>query len=289
MHGTRHRTSAPSEPAFSGPIRIGDRRFRKTSTEFGRRIAGLPKLLDLPGEEHFLVPRSRVIAHYPGIAAMSQLSADELADLRGFVELLEATKGVPASAHGLTGSLALRSRLPASDYDWVLYDTDPSTVRGLIERLADIRPVRPFSKEFLERKYLSVSGLSARELAQLFGRRWTYFYWGQRLLSLSFVSTSDCCDELLNLREYTRRAVVRGVVRGAGGSHFMPRRFEILADQRSHRILTWLFLYKGALEEGDTVEVIGHWASSGGEKFLVIGRPGEHMRLLRRADGADLD
>lgn len=259
---------------------IDGKLYKKADYETGFIIPGCQKLLDLPGEQHYLVHQSHIAATYRPCDAFEGLSKDMFDQCQAFIDLLAKHCGIDTDRHGLMGSRALRCALPMSDFDWAIYCRDPSSVKAFVTSDPRFTRELPFTMAHAYRKYASFTGLGQKGLTALFDDRWKYVRFKDLSMSITFVDPTLRADNLLGLGRIGKRVIVEATVSDYVGSYHSPRVVEVASGEKKHKILTWLFLYNGAFKEGDVVEVAGRTFEINNDTYILVEQPQDYIRNL---------
>jgi len=187
------------------------------------------------------VPREAVRRYYAPEAALARIldrPADPLErEAAALVEVLAPAAGVPADSFGITGSVLLGIHDPAfSDIDLIVRGADAALrVKRAIGRLAD-RPLLPLEPERLARWRADTAerfALTPAELAHVESRRWHYFRFGDRYVSVHATRRDDEIREAYGERTYRllRPVTVDATIADARESLFLPAVYRV-ADAR---------------------------------------------------------
>jgi len=254
--------------------------YRKVSYETGYQIPALRKLLDLPGEQHFLVHRTQITRIYKASGAFSGLSDENSEKCQLFIDFLYDSCRLGKNRHGLTGSGALRSILPTSDFDWIVYSRDPNPVEACILSNDIFKRELTFNMEHVYRKYAVFTKLSHKDLDALFSDRWKYFWFQGIHVSMSFVDPTLRADNLLGSFRLGDRVTLQGVIIDSVGCYHMPHIIPVDCGSKNYLIFTWLFLYNGAFKTGNAIEFSGRECVAGDEKYILVEEPQDYIRKL---------
>jgi len=286
FNGPWYRARLSFYPSVEGTRLIGGKLYKKAKYETGCLISGCKKLLDLPGEQHFLVHKSQIAEIYRPSDAFDGLSRESLDQCRSFIGLLNKSCNVGTDQHGLTGSRALRSALPMSDFDWVIYRRDPADVKTCIDSNRSFTRDLTFAMTHVYRKYSVFGGLGQRGLDALFEDRWKYFRFNGALhISLSFVDPMQRADNFLRPTQIGEYVIVEATVRDSVGCYHSPRIIELNRGEKKYKVLTWLFLYNGAFKNGNIVEVAGRIFKADNEEYILVESPQDYIRNLTTKGG----
>lgn len=268
-------------PCPNSDRHIGGKPYRKVSYETGQTIPGCLKLLDLPGEQHFLVHRSQIRRIYRPMDAFAGLQGEIAEQCERLVTLFEVSCRVAREHHGLTGSGALHALSANSDFDWIIYERNPSKMETYVRGNERFPPEFTFPMAHVYRKYAIFEGLQPEDIDALFLSRWKYFRFGDLRVSLSFVDPHFKADAFLWRSSLGKQVLLRGEVQNPTGCYHMPRLLPINCGKRVSHVLTWLFLYGGAFKKGDVVEVRGRKCQLGHSRFVLVESPSDYIRKVR--------
>ena len=257
---------------------IQERPYQKASYETGYLIPGFQKILDLPGEQHFLVHRSQIIKVYKATEAFRGLSGKTLEDCQLFKDLLYQSCRLDRNHHGLTGSGALHCILSTSDFDWVIYERDPTAVKNYVVSSGSFKRELTFEMAHAYKKYSVFTGLTQTALDALFRDRWKDFRFRDLRISVSFVDPLFWADNFLDIPNFSERIVIEGTVVDAVGCYHLPRIIRLRCRGEECLVLTWLFLYNGAFSIGDVVEVSGRRCAVKGSQYILIESTQDYVR-----------
>jgi predicted nucleotidyltransferase len=273
---------------------VDGRRYRKVAYERYGAVKGCDKISDLPSEEHYLVHRSKIEKVFAAKMAFSKLTERERKFCFELIVRFEEHCGIPRDRHGLGGSSALGCRTGKSDFDWIIYDDEAvEKVLGYMRRSPEYFPCWTFSEEHIRKKYALITDLPMPEVLHLFAlkrSRMKYFRYRDQLVSLSFVSAQKPADQFLSEIRSGTLDLCTGVVVDAKSIHGVPQILPIRTNRnnRVEKVLSWLFLYSGAFQNGDSVEVLGERVAIANEHFIIVDRKQHYIRLLSgRGPGAD--
>lgn len=253
--------------------------YRKASYETGYRIPSCQKVLNLRGEQHFIVHRTQIVRIYRASKAFEGLSHENAKRCQCFIDLLKNACRLSKDRHGLTGSGALHNILPTSDFDWVIYDRDPTSISTyVLSNTKKFKKELTFDMKHVYRKYAAFTGLNRKAILDLFKDRWKYFRFQNLRISLSFTDPQRRADDFLSPFELGKRVVLRGIITDSIGCYYMPYIIPICSNGKNHLVLTWLFLYNGAFKNGDVVEVSGREQVVRGKQYLLVEELRDHIR-----------
>jgi predicted nucleotidyltransferase len=279
------RTRLSFYPDKQGDKLIDHRLYQKVRYESNFLIPKCEKVLNLPGEQHYLVNCGLVARVYRAKDAFVSLPDEYATKCQQFIDYLYATCQYDKDAHGLTGSGALGCLQPMSDFDWVLYSHDPTLVEACVRSSAECNPEFTFAMEHVYRKYSAFRGLCKEDLDKLFAHRWRYFRYKGMKISINIVDPIRKAD--LYSRQYDKgsRTVIRGeVINGLGCYHF-PYIIPIQCNGEIRNVLSWLFLYNGAFAKGDSVEISGRVCTVHGQHYVLVEEHDDYIRKLSNEKG----
>lgn len=279
-NGPWYRTRLSFYPSKDGTHNIGGRKYRKVSYETGYRVDSCEKLLDLPGEQHFLVSKAQIVEVYRASDAFTAIPHELREICDSFIALLQKSCNIQPNCHGLTGSGLLRCLLPISDFDWLIYRRYEPYFKECILGSGECQPKLTFTREHVYCKYSVFSNLTRHHLDALFLDRWKYFQYRGTPISLSFVDKAVRADALLQTPIRCRRLVVRGRVAECWGCYNMPRIFPIRTENGLLTLFTWLFMYNGAFSDGDVVEVAGVMCQLGSRECILVEDTCDYIRNI---------
>lgn len=272
-------------PDIQGDKLIDHRLYQKVRYESNFLIPKCEKVLNLPGEQHYLVHCSQVARVYRAKDAFVALPDEYATRCKQFINYLYAACQYDKGAHGLTGSGALGCLQPMSDFDWVLYSQDPTQVEVCVRSSAECNPEFTFAMEHVYRKYSTFRGLCKEDLDVLFAHRWRYFRYKEIRISINIVDPTKKAD--LYSRQYDKgsRTVIRGeVINGFGCYHF-PYIIPVRCNGEICYVLSWLFLYNGAFAAGNSVEVSGRVCTVQGQRYILVEEHDDYIRKLSNERG----
>lgn len=201
FRGPWYRARLTFYPCAGSARLIEGKPYRKATYETGYLILGCEKILDLPGEQHFLVHHSQIARLHRAARAFEGLCDASFNECRLFMDILHRSCDLDVSQHGLTGSGALHSILPTSDFDWVIYHRDPALVKACVISSKDFKRELTFEMAHAYRKYGVFTGLSQTNLDLLFADRWKYFRFRNLHISVNFVDHLMQADDFLGVPE----------------------------------------------------------------------------------------
>ncbi len=278
--GPWYRTRLSFYPKVKSTRFIEEIPYQKVGYETGYRIPACTKLLDLPGEQHFLVHRAQIIKIYKASEAFAGLSSKNFQQCQLFIDLLYDYCCLSKDRHGLTGSGALHNIQPNSDFDWVVYDHESSLVEAYILSNDNFKRELTFEMKHVYRKYAVFAGLSRKAISGLFKDRWRYFRFQDLRISMGFIDPTMRADVFLSPSEPGKQIVIQGVVTDGIGCYHMPYIIPLNCDGKDYLALTWLFLYNSAFKKGDIVELSGREYAVKGERYILVERSRDYIRKL---------
>jgi predicted nucleotidyltransferase len=218
------------------------------------------------------VPRDAVAHYYhpeERLQAILAAPADPLEkDVEALVSLLVGTGGPGQDALGITGSILLQIHDPSfSDIDLLVYGRDATArVRAALALLkgGPIQPVAP------DRRWRSETanrfGLAPEDVAHLEARRWNYFQFRDRYVSIHPTRRDDEIREAYGQHRYgaVGVATIEATVADAADSIFLPASY-MLADVVIREgqqwpiaeLLSYESLYCQAADPGDRIVARG--------------------------------
>ena len=278
--GPWYRARLSFYPDASAQRRIHGRPYQKVRYETGYTIPACEKLLNLPGEQHFLVHVTQIENVYHASDAFTHLTADMQYRCNRFIAFINEHCHCDRAAHGLTGSGALQCLLPTSDFDWVLYHDNPAKVAACVRASAECTPELTFAMEHVYQKYRVFQGLRQCDLDVLFANRWKYFRYQGLCISLSVVDPAIKADEYCCPYERAERVTLKGEVIEGTGSYHTPHCIPIRCNGEDQTVFSWLFLYSGAFTTGDRVEVTGRRCTVHGQQYILVEEPQDYIRKI---------
>ncbi len=260
---------------------IGGIPYKKVDYETGYQLPKYKKLLDLPGEQHFLVHRRQITKIYRASEAFTGLSPKNSRQCQLFIDLLYKVCQLNKDRHGLTGGGALHNILPTSDFDWVIYNRDPAPIeKFVLSNTGSFKRELTFDMEHAYKKYRVFKGLNRERIDSLFKNRWKYFRFQKLRISLSFTDPLRRVDDFLGPFKLRKRVTFKGVVTDGIGCYHMPYVIPLRCNGSDHLALTWLFLYNGAFRKGDAVEISGRECIVKEEKYVLVEGLRDYIRKL---------
>lgn len=278
--GPWYRARLSFYPDAHGQRSIFGKPYQKVKYETGYAIRECQKLLDLPGEQHFLVHVTQVARAHFASDAFTHLTPDVQYRCDRFISYVNEYCHCDKSAHGLTGSGALHCLLPTSDFDWVLYTDNPAQVEACVRASNDCTPELTFSMEHVYQKYKVFHGLLQCDLDTLFAHRWKYFRYHDLCISLSVVDPSMKADVYCCQYERAERVTLQGEVVDSSGSYHTPHCIPIRCNGEDYTVLSWLFLYSGAFTTGDAVVVSGSRCTVQGQEYILVEETQDYIRKI---------
>lgn len=253
------------------------------------------------------VPERAVIRYYRPEARLAEIArgaADQLEEAVGrLVGLLTAGAGVRPEAFGVTGSILLGLHNPAfSDIDLIVYGREPALrVKAALERLrgGPVRELDPDRRRQWESETARRFALDAAHAAELSARRWNYFLFEDRYVSVHPVRADEEIREAYGDRRYrpVGGATIEATVLDARDSLFLPAVYRLtdVAFKEGgpfpvEELVSFEGLYGQIAEAGDRILASGQVEEeAGGACRLVVGsaaaREAGFVRVRRRARG----
>lgn len=253
------------------------------------------------------VPEHAVVRYYRPEARLAEIvraPGDSLEDaVRRLAGLLTTAAGVPPEAFGVTGSILLGLHNPAfSDIDLVVYGRENALkVKAALERLrgGPLRELDPERRRRWESETLERFALDPEHVADLSARRWNYFLFEDRYVSVHPTRRDDEILEAYGDRRYrpVGSATIEATVSDARESLFLPAVYR-LADVAFkeggpfpvEELVCFEGLYCQIADPGDRILACGGVEEeAGGSCRLVVGsaaiRDGGFVRVQRRTPG----
>ncbi len=163
-------------PDGRGDRSVANRRYTKITYNHHGDIPNCTKLLDLPGEEHYLIPHSEIVAVFRPSEGFRKLVPEDMNVCNLLINMLETECQIAPEAQGLAGSSALGCRTHSSDFDWVVYDGSAvERVERFIESCPQFESEWPFTTTHVISKYRQVTSLPPTDVLALFARKRKYF------------------------------------------------------------------------------------------------------------------
>jgi predicted nucleotidyltransferase len=235
--------------------------------------------VDREAVSHYYRPEER-------LARILKIAADPLEeDVAALVRLLERATGVPAEDFGITGSVLLGLHDPAfSDIDLLVYGASSS--RRLKEAIPDLTgdelgPIEPARRSRWRAETAARFVLGPDELAHLESRRWHYFRFRDRYVSVHATRRDSELSEVYGQRRYQLMGVatIDATIRDASESLFLPAVYA-LSDARSEEgtpvpvgsLVSYEGLFADFADAGDRIRARGGLEQiSDGSSRLVVG------------------
>lgn len=185
------------------------------------------------------VPRGAVTIYYRPEGRLQEIMAapaDPLEkDVEALVSLLVSAGGPDANALGITGSILLSMHDPSfSDIDLLVYGREATArIRAAVSRLRG-GPIEAVSQDRMNRWGTETAarfGLAPDDIAHLEARRWNYFQFRDRYVSVHPTRRDDEIDEAYGQHRYRAVGVatIEATVTDAADSIFLPAGYA-LAD-----------------------------------------------------------
>lgn len=276
--GSWLRTRLSFYPSTRTTRLIAGRLYQKVAYEQGYAIPECEKVLDLPGEQHFIVNRGQIVQVYRAVDAFDILPEKIHQQCRHFVEFLFESCKFDPKAHGLTGSSALGCLQHGSDIDWILYTQDPSAVIRCIRNSNECKPARTFTMEHVYRKYGVFTSLTRKDLDKLFGNRWKYINFQGLPISVSIVDPNVRSDNFLKPYIINEVVSMEGEIISTTGAYQMPQIIPVVSGGVNYTLLTWQFLYNGAFSQGDRVAFSGRACTVHKKPYILIEQTDDYIR-----------
>jgi len=235
------------------------------------------------------VPRDAVRRYYLPEARLAGIlggPADALEqDVAALVTLLISAAGIPVRSFGITGSVLLGIHDPTfSDIDLLVYGGQPAArVKRAIMRLAGdgLRELDPGRRDRWRAETAERFGLAPDELTYLDGRRWHYFRFRDRYVSVHATRADREIREAHGERRYRPLgpATVEATIADASESLFLPAVYKLAeahADDGTPIPVSEIVSYEGLFcdfaDAGDRVRARGALEEvSDGSLRLVVG------------------
>lgn len=267
-------------PNPEGTLYIDGLRYSKIRTEIDYSLP-YSKVLNLPGEQHYIIVWDDVSKIYYPRNGFDHLSPHDLALYREFCQLLINHCNLRMQDFGLAGSSAINARRGSSDFDLVIYTREVGEVKNYVVDNKDFIPELTFDLNLVSEKYSVFNNFSTQELHKLFLRRWKYINYKGLHISISFVDPNSLADQFLSLENIGTEELVKGKVVDEHGSSFSPRIITV-EDTKTGRyfdILSWLFLYNGAFQQGDVIESRGQNSRVDKQEFILVESPDTYIKV----------
>lgn len=235
------------------------------------------------------VPREAVARYYRPEARLAEILAgprDRLEDeVTGLVGLLTRATRLPAAAFGITGSVLLGLHNPAfSDIDLLVYGAAPARrVQAAVAALGGhaLEPLPAERRAQWRAEIAERFGLTAEDVAHLEGRRWNYFLWQGRYVSIhptradAEIPETDPAERHRPLGP----ATVEATVTDAAESAFLPAAYRVaevsFREGGPHpvgEVLSFEGLYCQVADPGDRILAAGRLeARQDGTGRLIVG------------------
>lgn len=268
-------------PNANGDRLINGKTYKKVTYETNYQIPACRKLLNLPGEQHFIVHRSQITKIYQARNAFDGLSRPLFNKCMSFIDILNRACSLDAKRHGLTGGRALGHAIPTSDFDWVIYDDQNITdIKTCITSDRRFSQELTFTMAHVYRKYSEFSGLNKESLDALFKNRWKYFRFNDLPISLNFVDPTLLADDFLEPSRLGKRVKIEATVSDYIGCYYSLRIIELDVSGEKYKVLTWLFLYNGVFENGNVVEAAGRTCTINNESYILVESRQDYIRKI---------
>jgi predicted nucleotidyltransferase len=260
-------------PNSQGEKLIDGHRYDKVKLQYGYDIPNLIKVVEVPGEEQFLIPRDVINRHYSPLEIEVELDNTEYAV---FTKICNAINGniTARVKHGLYGSSLFNSRGLDSDFDWIIYGNmvDFNVIREFITKSPDLIKYMYVDIQRGIKKLSWYTGLEESDILRLYEHRsWRYARVDSIDVSFHFVDPEFLCDDLLKMNHSGKTMNLSGVVKNDLCSNCTPR---ILGVQTKggidYQVLSWLHSYTGAFTSGDLVEIQGEEVLVNNEVLVLV-------------------
>ncbi len=220
------------------------------------------------------VPRETVTTYYrpeERLQAILAAPADPLEkDVEALVSLLVGAGGPGPEAFGITGSILLKIHDPSfSDIDLLVYGRDATARVRVALSVLKGRAIQSVASNRLTRWRAETAGrfgLAPEDVAHLEARRWNYFQFRDRYVSIHPTRRDDEIQETYGQHRYRSVGVatIEATVADGADSIFLPACYT-LADVRiregGHWPITELVSYEGlycqAADRGDRIVASG--------------------------------
>ena len=268
-------------PDETGDRTVGGRRFSKVTFHRWPAIPATSLLLDHPGEQQYLVPRSRIQKIYPPLTGPP--SNREVAAWADEVRSSPAADLKKLYVHGgqSLGSWVSES----SDTDFIAYAAAIDNTRRVIMSHSAYADDWNKISEISSRKYQHYIGLQGGYLQFIFRRKWHLFRVNGQRASIGFVDPNLRADGFIR-PEAGPTIVTRGRIKDGNRSHFLPVVITIADEQGCEcDLVAWPYLYLGGFLTGDLVEARGRLIGRPGRQALVVERSDEYIRVLAERTG----
>ena len=239
------------------------------------------------------VPRDAVTTYYrpeERMQAILAAPADPLEkDVEALVSLLVGVGGPGQDAFGITGSLLLQIHDPSfSDIDLLVYGRD-TTARvlaalTLLKKGGLIQPVAPDRLTWWRAETANRFGIGAEDVAHLEVRRWNYFQFRDRYVSIHPTRRDDEIQEAYGQHRYRSvgAATIEATVADAADSIFLPACYTLAnvsfregQQWQMTELVSYEGLYCQAADRGDRIVASGAVEQvDDGPCRLVVGAAG---------------
>lgn len=269
-------------PCQGGDKTILGKPYEKIRVQCNTEIKDLEKVMNAPGEEHFLIPKEKIVHFFSPQNAYKNLNEIE----RSLFDRIVATlnpNGEYIVSHGLTGSSVLNNRRPGSDFDWIIYG-DMSDFEHIFRNITDSHK---FVKKmfdampYIYERYRVYEGMTPYDLLKLYKNKWKFVSFEGMDISFFFTDRKFFCDKFLRLNRCGNLVSARGtVVSNPGFCSCNPKLVELNTDQHGIvRVISWMHLYSGAFLTGDNIEVVGELCKLDGQDIILVQESSHYIKL----------
>ena len=239
------------------------------------------------------VPRDAVTRYYAPEQRLAEIVSqprDALeADVAALARLVVRTSGTPLNHFGITGSVLLGLHNPAfSDIDLLVYGRNQAQkVQRAIESLKgpDIQELEPERRARWREETAARFGLTDTDVARLVARRWNYFLYRGRYVSVHPTRSDEEIREAYGERRWTKvgAATLEATVSDATESMFLPAVYRLTdvsvlegASREIRELISFEGLYCQVADAGDRIVAQGELEQQqeSGACRLVVGTAG---------------
>lgn len=234
------------------------------------------------------VPKEAVVKYYVPEDRLTEIVADPQdpleKEVKALVELLTKEAGVPQEAFGITGSVLLKLHNPAfSDIDLLVYGKENARkMKKAVETLKG-GPLQPLPEDRQKQWRLEVAErftLSPEDVAYLEARRWNYFRYQGRYVSIHPIRRDEEITE--EYGEHRSRSVgvatIEATIANATEALFLPAIYrltdvKIIEDKAVpiQELHSFEGLFGQIADPGDRILARGEVEEANGSYRLVIG------------------
>ncbi len=235
------------------------------------RYVGFDPVLNL---SFSFVPRGAVTIYYrpeERLQGIMAAPADPLEkDVEALVSLLVVAGGPTLEAFGITGSILLQTHDPSfSDIDLVVYGRGATAKARAAATLLKGGPIQAVAPDRLARWRAETAGrfgLATEDVAHLEARRWNYFQFRDRYVSIHPIRRDEEIQEAYGQHHYRAVgiATIEATVVDATDSIFLPASYavaDVVLREGQERQITELVSYEGlycqAADPGDRIVARG--------------------------------